>query len=542
MRDGTTARPNTPVGVFQQIGQALTSSLDMRDLLGLIVDQAMAALGADVALLRLLDRPGEHLELEVARGVPEEIVRQVRFRPGEGLAGRLLFDGNPLKGINLQQDPRASQRALAHHYGWQSFMAVALHLHRQPIGVWFLIRRRRQPFTENELALLSTFADYASMAVERSWLLDTIVREKHESEAVVQASASGIMVVDSAGRVVDLNPALERLTGWTLRAARGQPCCDVVGCRPVEKDESAELSTCPLKIGVQGRDRAFLRYQIQTREGHLIPVEASYGLIQDDQGGLARVVMVFRDISRQEERNRQRAEIVANVSHELRTPLALIKGYASTLLSPGVTLDEASTRRFLNNVSIAADRLGRMIDDLLCASRLDMKQLELRPQRFDLNWIVSQVLTWLRPHAGKRHLVTDLPDDELWVWADPDRVEQVLVNLLTNAVKYSPPDSTITIQGRQLGDPPRAMVHVADEGTGIATEHLSRVFDRFYLTETSKKGVGLGLYICQELVQAMEGEIWVVSEVGQGSTFSFTLPVEAAASVENAVAGTIPAI
>lgn len=542
MRDGTATRPDTLGSALQQIGQALTSSLDMRELLGLIVDQAMATLDADVALLRLLDRPGEHLELEVARGVPEEIVRQVRFRPGEGLAGRLLFGGKSLKGINLQQDPRASQRALAHRYGWHSFMAVALHLHRQPIGVWFLIRRRRQPFTENELTLLSTFADYASVAVERSWLLDTIVREKHESEAVVQASASGIMVVDSAGRVVDLNPALERLTGWTSRAARGQPCCDVVGCRPVEKGDGGELSTCPLQIGVRGRDRAFLRYQIQTREGRLIPVEASYGLIRDDQGGLARVVMVFRDISRQEERNRQRAEIVANVSHELRTPLALIKGYASTLLSPGVTLDEASTRRFLNNVSTAADRLGRMIDDLLCASRLDMKQLKLRLQRFDLNRIVSQVLTWLRPHAGQRHLIADLSDDELWVWADPDRVEQVLVNLLTNAVKYSPPDSTITIQIRQLGDPPRAMVHVADEGPGIAPEHLPRVFDRFYLTETSKKGVGLGLYICRELVQAMGGEIWVVSEVGQGSTFSFTLPVEATASVENAVADTIPAI
>jgi PAS domain S-box-containing protein len=526
VKDGTTTQPDSLLGIFQQIGQALTSSLDMRDLLGFIVDRALVALDAEVTLLRLLDRPGEHLNLEVARGVPKEIAHQVRFCPGEGLAGRVLFDGKPLKGINLQHDPRASQRALAHRYGWQSFMAVALHLHQQPIGVWFLIRHRRQPFTKNELALLSTFADYASMAVERSWLLDTIIREKHESEAVIQASASGIMVVDGMGRVVDLNPALEQLTGWTSRAARGQPCCDVMGCQRIGEIDLCPPSTCPLQTGVQGRDRAFLRYQIRTIENHLIPVEVSYGLIRDDQGDLTRMVMVFRDISGQEERNRQRAEIVANVSHELRTPLALIKGYASTLLSPGMALDEASTRRFLNNVSVAADRLGRMIDDLLCASRLDMKQLELRPQKFDLKWIVSQVLIWLQPHAGECHLVADLSGGELWVWADPDRVEQVLVNLLTNAIKYSPPGSTITIQGRQLGDPAHAVVHVADEGTGIAPQHLPHVFDRFYLTETSKKGVGLGLYICRELVQVMGGEIWVVSEVGQGSTFSFTLPVE----------------
>ena len=217
--------------VFQQIGQALVSNLDLRGLLGIVVDQAMAVLDADVAILRLLDRPGEYLDVEVARGVSEEMVRQVRFRPGEGLAGRLLLSGTPLQGVNLQQDPRTSQRALAQRLGWQSFAAVALHLHGQPIGVWFLMRTRRQPFTGEEISLLSAFADYASLAVEKGWLLHTIVREKHESETLLQASANGILVVDGHGRVVDMNPALERLTGRTLRDARGEPCCDVVGCQ-----------------------------------------------------------------------------------------------------------------------------------------------------------------------------------------------------------------------------------------------------------------------------------------------------------------------
>jgi signal transduction histidine kinase len=271
-----------------------------------------------------------------------------------------------------------------------------------------------------------------------------------------------------------------------------------------------------------------------TRSGQSIPIEASYGLIRNDLGDLTRIVMVFRDVSRQEELNRQRAQIVANVSHELRTPLALIKGYASTLLNPHVTLDEAETLRFIRNVSFAADRLGRMIDDLLCASRLDMQQLELRPKRFDLRWVASRVLTWFEPHAGERRLVGDLPDRELWVRADPDRLEQVLVNLLSNAVKYTPADSTITIEARAAGEPPRALVHVVDEGIGIAPEDLPRVFDRFYLTGTSQEGVGLGLYICKELIEAMGGEIWVVSEVGQGSTFSFTLPLESTGKADKA--------
>jgi PAS domain S-box-containing protein len=400
-------------------------------------------------------------------------------------------------------------------------------LHNQPIGVWFLIRRRRKPFHEEELALLSSFADYASLAVERSWLLHTIVREKHESEAVLQASANGILVVDARGRVVDMNPALERLLGWTLREARGLPCCDVLACPMSEAQETGELWACPRELGIEGPDRAFLEYHIQTRTGESIPVEASYGMIRDEQGALTRIVVVFRDISRQLELNRLRAEIVANVSHELRTPLALIKGYATTLLSPEVTLGESEARRFLSNVSIAADRLGRMIDDLLCASRIETQQLHLQARFFDLCQKYRDVLAWFQPHAGGLGLEADLPPGSLQVWADPDRVEQVLVNLLTNAVKYSPADGTITVRARQIGDPPRVVTHVSDEGTGIAPGHLPRIFDRFYLTEESQKGIGLGLYICKELVEAMAGAIWVISEVGRGSTFSFTLPVEA---------------
>jgi PAS domain S-box-containing protein len=512
--------------MFRQVGETLVSSLNLRDLLGFLVDQAMEFLDADVAIIRLLDRPGEHLEVEVARGAPEEAVRQVHFQPGEGLAGRLFLDGTPVRGANLQKDPRAAQRALAHRYGWKSFVAVALQLHKQPIGVWFLFRKRRQPFTDDDLSLLLALSDYASLAVERSWLLHTIVREKHESETLLQASANGVLVVDGHGHVVTMNPALERLAGRSLREAWGQPCCDMLGCEPGRREEVQGIPICPLKFSKRGKDRAFLQYEIRTRAGDTIPVEASYGLIRDEQGEVDRIIIVFRDLSYQKKLDRQRAEIIGNVSHELRTPLALIKGYATTLLSPAVSLDEQEARRFLRNVSAAADRLGRMIDDLLWASRLDTDEVALRPRVFGLEQEVRQVLAWFQPHAQDCHLVSELPVEGLSVWADPERVEQVLVNLLTNAVKYSAPGCTITLRGQSLTDPPRVVIHVSDEGTGIGAEHLPHLFDRFYRTDAGQEGVGLGLYICKRLVEAMGGEIWVVSEVGEGSTFSFTLPAQ----------------
>ena len=516
---------------FSRLGTALVSSLDLHDLLGQIVDEALAVLDAEVAVLRLLDRPGEHLEVEVARGVPEEAVRAVRFRAGEGLAGRLLLEDRPLRGKNMQQDPRATQRALAHRYNWRSFAAVTIRLHQQPVGVWFVIRHRRLPFTDDEVLLLSTFADHAALAIERSWLLQTIVQEKHESEAVVEASASGILVIDHRGRVVDMNPALEQLTGWTLREARGQPCCDVIGCR--QHGDGDPRPFCPLvQVNVPG-DRAYIEYSIQRRDGEPVEVEASYGLIRDEEGVLTRIVAVFRDVSQQKELNRLRAEIVANVSHELRTPLSLIKGYVSTLLNPNVSLDEEQARRFLRNLNRAADDLGQMVDDLLSASRIEAQQLHLRPEPFDLMFQVHEVLEWFRPLATDHNLLAYLPPPgSAQVWADPQRLRQVLVNLLSNAVKYSPPGSTITVRCQALDDA-HAIVHVIDEGDGIASEHLPHIFDRFYLASRSRKGIGLGLYICKGLVEAMGGEIWAVSEPGQGSTFTFTLPTTPVAPAAN---------
>lgn len=533
IKAGSVSRDEQALTAFREIAGALTSNLDLRELLGVIVDQAMAALDAEVAILRLLDRAGEFLDVEIARGLSDDAVHQVRFRPGEGLAGRLLLDGVPLRGADLQSDPRAAQRDLARRCGWRSFAAVPIFVHKQAIGVWFLMRLRRLPFTDADLSLLGALAGYASVAIERSWLQTTIVRDKHESETVLQASANGIMVVDGQGRVVDMNPAMEGLVGCRLREARGQPCCDIVGCPLRVGAGQADPAACPLELGMQGPDKTFVEHEIHTRDGRTVPVEASYGLIRDDDGALERVIIVFRDISREKELNRTRAEIVANVSHELRTPLALIRGYASTLLRLQPALNEDETRRFLSNVNLAADHLGRMIDDLLISSRLEMDQLRLWPQRFDLCARAQRLLAWFEPHAMGHALTADLADD-LWVWADPDRVDQVLVNLLTNAVKYSPDDRPVVVQARRLGDPARVVVHVIDEGAGIAAHHLPRIFERFYMTETSKKGVGLGLHICKGLVEAMGGEIWVVSEVGQGSTFSFSLP---ASTPPAAVAG-----
>ena len=153
-----------------------------------------------------------------------------------------------------------------------------------------------QPFGQEQRLKLDDPLQPA-LAIEGLDRPEQAVREKHESEALLQASANGILVVNGYGRVVDMNPALERLTGWTLREARGEPCCDVVGCQVGQAAEGPELSACPLQVSRTGKDRAFLEYQLRTHDGQSIPVEASYGLIRGEDGETERIIMVFRDLS-----------------------------------------------------------------------------------------------------------------------------------------------------------------------------------------------------------------------------------------------------
>jgi PAS domain S-box-containing protein len=520
---------------FRIIGQALASSQDLPVILNQVVDQAQRLLRADVAHLRLLDRAGEGLELEAGGGLVGQHLDTIPLAAGANLVSEVLFTGRPIRGDDLRAEPRARYRELAAKERLQAFVGVPVMLRQQPIGAFFLFRRRAEPFTGADETLLASLACFLSVSIERHWLFSAMVREQREREMVVDGSASGILVVDARGRVMAMNPAMERLTGWQREEATGRSCHDLVGCLEETSSPNGTAWICPLQHDLPDQEGFFAVHQLRTRSSQKIPVEVSYGLIRDDEGHLERVVMVFRDISQQRAIERLRSEMIANVSHELRTPLALLKGYVDTLLDLGSGLDRSVWVSYLRKVHASTNLLTWLVDDLLSGARLEAGELPLYPTDFDLAGKVREIVDRLGFQAGQCSLRTDLPDGGVLVRADPDRVGQVLTNLLTNAIKYSPPGGMVTVRARLLGTPPRAVVHVVDQGPGIDAKHHPHVFDRFYQADPDQQGVGLGLYICKGLVEAMGGEIWLVSEVGQGSTFSFSLP--AAAGLSPSVAG-----
>ena len=235
---------------------------------------------------------------------------------------------------------------------------------------------------------------------------------------------------------------------------------------------------------------------------------------------------MFHELTRIKQLERSRQEFVANVSHELRTPLSLIKGYVETLLDGAKDNPEVAAK-FLQTVTRNAERLRLLIDDLLTISELESGHLKLNLQTVSLRSLSEKVVTDLGNRAAARRvtLCDTIPD--VAVQADPDRLEQVLSNLVDNAIKYGRVEGTVTLTARPASDN-AIEVAVQDDGPGIPPEALGRVFERFYRVDKGRSreqgGTGLGLSIVKHLVQNQGGKTWVTSEPGRGATFYFTLP------------------
>ncbi|HOG46240.1 MAG TPA: ATP-binding protein, partial [Anaerolineae bacterium] len=227
------------------------------------------------------------------------------------------------------------------------------------------------------------------------------------------------------------------------------------------------------------------------------------------------------------EANRLKAELISTLAHEMRTPLTSIKGYASALLMEEATFSLEAQRESLQFIDRECDLLQGLVHDILESSVIDAGLLELSPQPVLLPRLIGSVIAEVERGAPRHSLMADLRDLPI-VEADVNRVAQVLRNLLDNAVKYSPEGSLIVVRGEVRGD--QVVISVADQGMGIAPEHLSRLFDKFFRVKSSLgrhiAGTGLGLPIVRTIVEGHGGRVWAESRVGHGSTFYFTLPLE----------------
>jgi len=234
------------------------------------------------------------------------------------------------------------------------------------------------------------------------------------------------------------------------------------------------------------------------------------------------------DLTRIRAAEEMKATFISAVSHELKTPVALIKGYASTLRRADAQWDEATVRESLRVIEEEADHLTELIENLLDASRAQAGSFKLAPVELDIDDLVVRVVKKFQAQTPTHRIIADVSPTMPLVFADEARITQVLSNLISNAVKYSPPGSEIRISGRAT--PKEVIITVADQGIGIAPEERDKLFERFYRSERAVRrgtpGTGLGLYLSKAIVEAHGGRIWVEdNEAGQpGARFSFSLP------------------
>jgi PAS domain S-box-containing protein len=408
-----------------------------------------------------------------------------------------------------------------------AIIALPLDIAGNKIGLMYVLRPySAEPFQSTDQRILFGFADQVAISVQNARLAHELAEERYKIESILESSADGIMTLDSERRILSFNASMERLTGWNKDEAIGKHCFEVL-----KLIDSNGGDVCQTRCPVTGRVGGFvyLNGATATKDGQNIEVGMSYSLRHSPSGELLPTVVNVRDISRLLQVERMRATLLAMVSHELQTPISIIKAYASTLGRPDVQWDKQTVKDKLHDIEEESDRLGELVSKLLYTSRLDSGEFSLNKLLLDLPQEVQKVAKRFAAQAEIHNLEVDFPPDFPSFSADPEKVEVILTNLLDNAVKFSPQGGTITIKGESSEN--EALVTVADEGIGVPLRDRDRIFDRFYRVEDdstkSTKGTGLGLYICKTLIEAHGGRIWVQGELGRGSRFTFSLPIEA---------------
>ena len=339
--------------------------------------------------------------------------------------------------------------------------------------------------------------------------------QQQRLEALLDSMVEGLLVLDGAGRITLSNRAAEVLFGFSRL---------MVGGTLLEAVRNHEVAALAARLATEP---VILDHELRLEGPAPRILQINGAALHDGAGARTGAVLVFHDLTRVRELEGARQEFVANVSHELRTPLSLIKGAAETLLD-GAKSDPAALDRLLQIIDRHADRLTLLIDDLLMLAKLDSGRLTLNLQPCALRTAVQETLDDLAPRAQVRamRLENALPEG-LLVLADPDRLNQVLSNLIDNGIKYGRACGLVVVSGRPLGNG-RVELCVRDDGPGIPPEARARVFERFYRVDKARSreqgGTGLGLAIVKNVIQAHGGEVRVESTPGERTEFFLTLP------------------
>jgi PAS domain S-box-containing protein len=488
-----------------ETGGRLATELDPAAVIDEVVAQATMLVDADAGALATL--ADDRLVISAVAGDDVEHLIGAESPSTGRLGGDVVQLRAPVvrADVSGQAGLRDADPVLA--LGYCAYLGVPLgprdgRLH----GVLAVYSAGPRAWLEEEVEALSALAANASIVLANAELYQRVALEHEQSAAILANVADGIVAVDRDGRVVVWNAAAERITGVPAGEALGRTPAQVL-----QRDFQSES-------GVSNRLVSIMR------GGDEIWLSLSEALMRDPSGAIAGRIFAFRDISSEWAVEQMKSDFVSTVSHELRTPLTSIYGFAETLLRRDVDFDEREREIFLHYIATESERLTKIVDTLLNVARLDTGDLQVELEPTDVGAVVADAIGLVQDGTANGHrFVLDLEEGGLEVQADPEKLRQVVDQLVENAVKYSPDGGIVRIEARRR--PNAVEVSVVDEGIGIPAAHRERIFDKFHRVGENVTGTGLGLFIARGLVSAMGGRIRVDSEEGHGSRFTFELPV-----------------
>jgi PAS domain S-box-containing protein len=527
----------------------VSASLDLDRALNRTLSLLNDAVGADQGTIMLLNSEDGLLHYRAGYGYLSEKAggdaRGLTLKVGEGLAGWVVQNREAALVDDLYRD-RRWVRVASTSRDHRSAVVAPLLVAEDVIGVLMVFSRAESYFSVESLNLVKAIGSQVAVAINNAHLYELIrdqaerlglmLRKQQEeasrSQAILEAVADGVLVTGPDNRITFMNSSVERILAIEAEQVVGQSLDEAEGL--FGEAGSTWMDTIRRWSKVPGAFESGESYaeQLDLGEDRIALVHLAPVILQDDFLG---TVSIFRDITHEVEVDRLKSEFVATVSHELRTPMTAIKGYVEILLMGAAGAINENQSHFLDIVKNNIDRLNILVGDLLDISRIEAGRVTLSSQALDLREVARDVLGEIE-HQSKEDkkpmvFVIDAPHILPRALGDPERVRQILLNLLDNAYHYTPENGTVKVHLHAPNGRGDVQIDVIDTGIGISKTDQERVFERFYRGENplvlATPGTGLGLAIVKQLVEMHKGRIWMKSEgePGAGSTFSFTLPI-----------------
>ncbi len=526
-----------------EISASVVSTLDTQTVLNRILEQVERLMGVQMSIIVAFDENRGVFRARASRGLSRRYTEQLAINPSEPLSVtlRAIRSGEAIQVSDTETDASFSAfRPRARSEGYRSLIAVPLSAQHTPPSALLVYRPDPHSYNQREITLLTNFANQAAMAIENATLYarsDMRLNEQtRRLEALIQSLHDGLILEDLDGRVLYANRRIGELVNIPPDEISGVPVTSlmerlVAHSAMLKENEKSSLRQ-RIESALDGKGPRTLELALQFNH-QVRYLRLQVFKVTDSDGMPIGSGQILHDITQGREVDRMKSSLISTVSHELRTPLAAIKGYATTLLADDVYWDAVTQREFLSIISSETDRLSSLVTNLLDMSRIDAGNLTVSKVACNLEELIYRAAQRAHPQPEDR-LQVSIPPNLPLIYADPQRIEVVLRNLIENAAKYAGEGSPIYITANVRGE--NLEVRVDDEGPGIPAEESERIFDSFYQLENGldrkSTGAGLGLAICRGFVDAHGGKIWVEPRE-RGTCIAFSLPLESTLELES---------